>query len=99
MTQNERVINYLTHNAHITQFEATSELGILRLASRINDLKNDGWDIGSEMVKVTNRFGEDCRVARYALGAGRYEFAELHQEKMRELRDYEGELTQQEMAV
>ena len=42
-----------------------SELGILRLASRINDLKSKGHHIAGHMVDVENRFGEKIKVKRY----------------------------------
>lgn len=65
--QNERVMEYLQSNGKITQFEALIELGILRLAARINDLKNKGKKINSRMIKVKNRFSEECSVAEYYL--------------------------------
>lgn len=66
-TQNQRLIEYLKENGSITQLEALNELGIFRLASRINDLKRMGYDIGGEMVDITNRFGEIAKVKRYFL--------------------------------
>jgi hypothetical protein len=66
-TQNERIIEYIKENGGITQFEATAELGVLRLPSRINDLKNLGYPVVDEWVKVKNRFGETCNVKRYRL--------------------------------
>lgn len=66
-TQCERVLKYLQENGKITQFDAMIELGVLRLAARINDLKNSGYRITSLMVKVKNRFSEDCRVAEYRM--------------------------------
>lgn len=66
--QVERILDYLSRHGSITQFEAISELGILRLASRISEMKDKyGIKIKSEMVEVTNRFGEKCRVARYTI--------------------------------
>lgn len=41
-TQNQRLIAYLEKHGHITQLEALTELGIFRLASRINDIKRMG---------------------------------------------------------
>ena len=68
MTQCERVMDYLEkHPLGITQFEAIKDLGILRLASRISDLRRQNIKIDREMVTVKNRFGEDCCVARYTL--------------------------------
>lgn len=64
--QNERILNYMNEHGSITQFEAY-QLGILRLASRISDMRRLGYPIEREMVTVKNRFGEDCRVAQYSL--------------------------------
>ena len=66
MTQNEYVLDWLKHYP-ITQAEATQHLGITRLASRIDDLKKDGWDIVSVLIPVENRHGQICHVAQYRL--------------------------------
>lgn len=47
--------------------QALVELGIFRLAARINDLRKMGYRIAREMVTVLNRYGESCRVAQYRL--------------------------------
>ena len=67
MTQNEKVLNYMERFGSITQLEALSDLGIMRLASRINDLKKQGHSVKKEMVKSKNRFGENIQFARYSL--------------------------------
>lgn len=64
-TQNTRLLGYLKKYGNITQLEALSELGILRLASRISDLKSKGHHITEYMVDVENRFGEKIKVKRY----------------------------------
>ena len=66
-TQNTRLLGYLKKYGNITQLEALSELGIFRLASRINDLKNKGHNIIGQMVDVENRFGEKVKIKRYFL--------------------------------
>lgn len=66
-TQNTRLLGYLKKYGNITQLEALSELGIFRLASRINDLKNNGHKITGQMVDVENRFGEKVKIKRYFL--------------------------------
>lgn len=66
-TQNTRLLVYLKKYGNITQLEALSELGIFRLASRINDLKNKGHNIIGQMVDVENRFGEKVKIKRYFL--------------------------------
>ncbi len=53
----------------ITQFEALRDLGVMRLAARIADLRQQGIPIQSETVTVKNRFDENCSVSRYRLEA------------------------------
>ena len=54
-------------NTHITTLDAMLDLGILRLASRISELKKAGVPIRRDWAKVTNRHGETCNVLRYSL--------------------------------
>lgn len=65
-TQSERIIDYMYKHGGITQFDALNELGVMRLASRISELRRNGYEIGSKMVKVKNRYGETCRVKQYS---------------------------------
>ena len=67
MTQTQRLLDYMTEFGSITQIEALQELGIMRLASRISDLKKQGYAIKGEIVAVKNRHGETCRVKKYSL--------------------------------
>lgn len=67
MTQEERVINYLSDNSSINSIQALNELGIFRLASRVSNLKKQGHNITSRMIPVTNRYGEKCHVSEYTL--------------------------------
>lgn len=67
-TQNERVLDYMRKKGSITQQEAITYLGVMRLASRISDMRSRGVPIVDEWVKVTNRWGEKCRIKRYRLG-------------------------------
>ena len=66
-TQAERVLSYMEQFGSITQFEAFRDLGVMRLASRISDLKKQGYPIKSDMETVQNRFGENCYIKRYSL--------------------------------
>lgn len=66
-TQEERLLAYLSkHNKGITQFEALTELGIMRLASRISSLKRQGYSIETKFETVNTRYGK-ASVARYSL--------------------------------
>lgn len=69
MTQCERVVAYIRAFGPITPYQAWQELGISRLAARINELKKEGYLIDKRNVKVQNRFGEDLTVAQYSLAS------------------------------
>ena len=66
-TQAQRVLNYIETFGAITQLEALTDLGVMRLASRISDLKKQGHPIISETITVRNRFEEDCYIKQYRL--------------------------------
>lgn len=65
MTQKQQVLNYIDRFGSITQLEAIRDLGIMRLASRVSDLKRDGHKIKKTMVKNKNRFGKIIHYAKY----------------------------------
>ncbi len=67
-TQNERILDYINTFGSITQLEALQDLGIMRLASRVSDLKKQGYNIVSKTEAVRNRYGEPCHIKRYFLG-------------------------------
>lgn len=67
LTQCQRIIRHLKDFNTITQAEASAEYGIARLASRKNDLKNQGYLIDKRMAKGKNRYGEPTRYAVYKL--------------------------------
>lgn len=66
-TQNERILAYMKDFGGITQFDALRDLGVMRLASRISDMRSHGIDIISETIEVKNRYGEKCHIKRYSL--------------------------------
>ena len=63
-TQNERIIDYMHRFGSITQYEALQDLGVMRLASRISDLRSLGYPIISETITVKNRFQEKCYIKK-----------------------------------
>ncbi|ACU94021.1 hypothetical protein Ccur_02940 [Cryptobacterium curtum DSM 15641] len=65
--QKLRIEAYMKAHGSITSREAMEELGVMRLASRISDMKRDGMRINKETVQVFNRYGEKCNVTRYSL--------------------------------
>lgn len=66
-TQCERILRHLMVYGYITSIEAMSEYGCMRLASRINDLKRQGYNISAERGKGKNRYGEPVSFAVYKL--------------------------------
>ena len=66
-TQTEDLYDYLKENGSITQMKALRELGIMRLASRISDLRRQGVPISTEMITVKAKNGRNASVARYTL--------------------------------
>lgn len=67
MTQNERIMKHLEQHGSITPLEAMQEYGIMRLASRISDLRKTGCEIIKTTETSKNRFGEATHYARYSL--------------------------------
>ena len=59
MTQSERILRHLEDYQTITSAEAMQEYGIMRLASRVNDLRKNGVPIVTEVVTGRNRYGHD----------------------------------------
>jgi hypothetical protein len=67
MSQNDRILDHLKTVGPIRPMTAWSELGIYRLASRINDLRKAGHKISTKKVEVVNRWGESAYIAEYSL--------------------------------
>ena len=67
LTQNNYVLTHLEKMGSITPQEALEKYGIMRLASRISDLRRAGYRIGKVMEKGKNRFDQPTMYARYYL--------------------------------
>lgn len=65
MTQKDKIIKWLNHHGEITQRTAMN-LGVYRLASRINEIRNDGIPIRTDMREVENKDGSTSRIAVYS---------------------------------
>jgi hypothetical protein len=66
-TQCDKVLQYMVHFGSITQLEALADIGCMRLASRISDLRNRGYAIGRRMKTGKNRYGDSVSFAEYYL--------------------------------
>ena len=69
MTQSQRILEHLRQHGSITQADAIENYGIMRLASRVDELRKAGHPIITERVEGRNRYGEKCHWARYRMGA------------------------------
>jgi len=65
MTQNQKILAYLDAHGSITPAEAFLNLSILRLASRIHELKRMGIRIEKTMESGVNKDGDPVTYARY----------------------------------
>lgn len=68
MTQTERTLQYFrTHKRGLTPLDMWTKLGIYRASDVVLRLRRKGHDIKTDLVKVKNKFGEECQVAYYTL--------------------------------
>ena len=66
-TQCDKVLQYMRDFGSITQLQALQDIGCMRLASRISDLRYQGYAIGRRMKTSKNRYGESVSFAEYYL--------------------------------
>ena len=66
-TQCDKVLAYMRQFGSITQLQALQDIGCMRLASRISDLRQQGVAIGRRIKTSKNRYGESVSFAEYYL--------------------------------
>ena len=66
-TQCDKVLAYMRMFGSITQLEALQDIGCMRLASRISDLRQQGYAIGRRIKTSKNRYGDSVSFAEYYL--------------------------------
>lgn len=66
-TQCQRIIDYMRRFGSISTLDAFNDLGVARLASRIHDLKAQGYNITSSIGIAKNRYGEKIHFSVYRL--------------------------------
>ena len=67
MSQRERVLKYIEDFGYITSWDAYKDLGVTQLATRIFELKEEGYEFEKEWVSTKNRYGVKCGYAKYKL--------------------------------
>lgn len=66
-TQCDKVLQYMKTFGSITQLQALQDIGCMRLASRISDLRQQGYPIGRRIKTSKNRYGDNVYFAEYYL--------------------------------
>lgn len=67
MTQCERVLKYMQDFGSINPKQAMEDLGVMRLAARVADLKKAGYKITRHSATGRNRYDEKVIFAEYRL--------------------------------
>lgn len=68
LSQHDLIRNYLDEFHSISPFEAFTDLGITKLATRISEMREKGYDIVGEDETRFNRFGKKVTYKRYRWG-------------------------------
>jgi hypothetical protein len=63
MSQTTQIANYLNAGRKLTPIDALNKFGCFRLAARIADLRNDGMNIKTTIVKLKN----NKQIAQYSV--------------------------------
>jgi len=56
------VLDYLQKEGNINEHQASIHLGVKRLSARINDIKNEGYNVKTVLKKVKKRSGRMVNV-------------------------------------
>lgn len=67
MSQKEKILEALESGVHLTPLEAMRYFGCIRLAARISELREDGYNIETNLIQVRTRFVQKVWVAKYVL--------------------------------
>lgn len=67
VNQRQRIIDYINQFGSITSKDAYDDLGITQLATRIKELKEQGYRFETKWESSKNRYGERVDFKRYYL--------------------------------
>ena len=67
LNQKQKVLRHLKEVGAITPVQAFFDYSIMRLAAVIFDLKEDGYNITTTILKSENKFGEKVSYGQYKL--------------------------------
>ena len=66
MSQHEMILNYIDAFGSISPMEAFTDLGITKLATRISEMRRNGYQFNQKMETRKNRYGKDSHYMRYS---------------------------------
>lgn len=67
MNQRQQILKYIEDFGSITSYQAYIDLGITQLATRLKELKEQGYQFRYEWIKKKNRYGKPVRFKKYKL--------------------------------
>ena len=67
MTQKQAILQYIKDFGGITSMEAYMDLGVTQLATRISELKEQGYSFDKTTIKKLNRYGKKIAFSKYSL--------------------------------
>lgn len=70
MTQREQILDYISTFGSISPMEAFFDLGITKLATRISEMKKQGYEFETITEKSVNRLGKNVYFTRYKFRKG-----------------------------
>ena len=68
VNQREMILRYMQENGSITPMEAIEHIGCTKLATRISELIDSGYEIIKEPIHNKNRWGKRVHYMKYRMG-------------------------------
>ena len=65
--QREMILQYIEDFGSISSYQAYVDLGITQLASRVKELKEEGYQFNYRWIRKKNRYGKPVRFKEYTL--------------------------------
>ncbi len=67
LNQKEQILKYIKDFGSITSYQAYIDLGVTQLATRIKELKEQGYNFKTEWISKKNRYGKNVAFKKYKL--------------------------------
>ena len=65
--QEQRILKYIEDHGSITALDAMRDIGVMRLSSRISEMRRKGINIQKRKEQTETRYGERYNIVRYWL--------------------------------